>query len=109
MSINTDVNKVILMGHVGADCELKYTPSQVAVASFSLATNERWTKNNKVKENVHWHKVIAWGELAKHCNSYIKKGKKVYIEGRISYRTYQASNETKYITEILATSVNVIP
>ncbi|MCI5120052.1 MAG: single-stranded DNA-binding protein, partial [Candidatus Electrothrix sp. AUS4] len=76
------INKVILVGNLGADPELRYTQSGVPVATLSVATNERWKdKDGQQQEQTEWHRVIAWRQLAEICNEYYHKGTRVYVEG----------------------------
>ena len=99
------VNKVILVGNLGKDPEVKYTPSGVAVAKFSLATNERFKdKAGDWQERTEWHNVIAWQRLAEIVGEYVKKGSKVYIEGKLQTSSWedQQSGAKKYRTEIVA-------
>jgi single-strand DNA-binding protein len=99
------LNKVMLIGNLGKDPELRYTPSGVAVATFSIATNESWKdQDGNTQERTEWHNIVAWRKLAEICGEYLKKGKKVYIEGRIQTRSYDDKNTgaKKYITEIVA-------
>ena len=97
------VNKVILIGNLGKDPELRYTPGGKAVASFSLATSERWTNQEGQKqENTTWHNIVAWGKQAEVMKEYLHKGKQVYIEGRISNRSYDdKEGNKKYISEVV--------
>ena len=97
------VNKVILIGNLGKDPELRYTSGGVAVASFSVATNESWkdTQGN-AQERTQWHNIVAWKKLAEICGEYLKKGSKLYLEGRLQYRNYDDKNGVKrYVTEIV--------
>jgi len=81
------VNKAILIGHLGKDPELKYTTNGRAVATFSLATNENWTDQSGQKQTkTTWHNIVAWGKQAEVINEYCRKGKQLYIEGRIEKR-----------------------
>lgn len=97
------INKVTLIGNLGKDPELRYTSSGVAVASFTVATNESWKdQDGNVQERTQWHNLVAWRKLAEICGEYLKKGGKVYIEGRLQYRTYDDKNGVKrYVTEIV--------
>jgi len=97
------VNKVILIGNLGKDPELRYTSSGVAVATFSLATNESWKDpEGNLQERTQWHNVVAWRKLAEICGEYLKKGGKVYIEGRLQYRNYDDKNGVKRsVTEVV--------
>jgi len=101
------INKVILIGHLGATPEGRYTPQGISTASFSLATNEKWVdNNNKIHEHTEWHHVIAWNKTADFITEHLDKGDLVYVEGSIKTRTWtNAKNEEKKITEIVATQV----
>lgn len=98
------LNKVMLIGHLGKDPELKYTSSGIAVVNFSMATNEAWKdQDGNLQERTEWHNIVAWRRLAEICGEYLKKGKRVYIEGRIQTRNYDDKNGVKrYVTEIVA-------
>lgn len=104
------VNKVILVGNLGKDPELRYTPSGAAVATFSLATTERFKgKDGQMQEKTEWHNVVAWRQLAEICGKYLHKGKQVYIEGRIQTRSYDdRDGNKKYITEIVADQMQML-
>ena len=97
------VNKAILIGNLGKDPELRYTSAGVAVASFSLATNESWKDpEGNTQERTQWHNIVAWRKLAEICGEYLKKGSRIYAEGRLQYRTYDDKNGVKrYVTEIV--------
>jgi single-strand DNA-binding protein len=101
------LNKVQLIGNLGADPELKYLPSGQPVCELRLATNEQWTKDGQKKEKVEWHRVVIWGKLAENCAQYLKKGRQAYVEGRLQTRSWddKKSGEKKYATEIVAQSV----
>jgi single-strand DNA-binding protein len=101
------VNKVILIGNLGKDPELRYAPSGAAVASFSLATSEQWKdQEGNPQERTSWHNIVVWNKLAEIAAEYLKKGAKVYVEGRIQYRDYEAKDGNKrYVTEIVATEL----
>jgi single-strand DNA-binding protein len=99
------LNKVQLIGNLGKDPELRYTTAGVAVATFTLATNESWKdQDGNLQERTEWHNIVAWRKLAEICGEWLKKGKKIYIEGRIQTRSYDDKNTgaKKYITEIVA-------
>lgn len=104
------VNKVILVGNLGKDPELRYTPSGAAVATFSLATSERFKdKSGEMQEKTEWHNIVAWRQLAEICGKYLHKGKQVYIEGRIQTRSYDDKDGNKrYITEIVADQMQML-
>ncbi|HEY1936398.1 MAG TPA: single-stranded DNA-binding protein [Candidatus Angelobacter sp.] len=98
------VNKVILVGNLGQDPEVKYTPSGTPVAKFSLATNERYKdKSGEWQDRAEWHNVIAWQRLAEIVGEYVKKGSKVYVEGRLQTSSWEdrQSGDKKYRTEIV--------
>jgi len=99
------VNKVILIGNLGADPELRYTPGGQAVCDIRLATNESWTdKNQQKQERTEWHRVVMWGKPAEICKQYLTKGQKLYIEGRLQTRSWDDKEGNKrYSTEIVAT------
>jgi single-strand DNA-binding protein len=102
------LNKVMLIGNLGRDPELRYTTSGVAVATFGLATNESWRdQDGNVQEKTEWHNIVAWRKLAEICGEWLKKGKKVYVEGRLQTRSYDDRNTgtKKYMTEIVADSI----
>ncbi len=97
------VNKVILVGNLGKDPELRYTNSGVAVATFSIATNESWKDpEGNLQERTQWHNIVAWRKLAEICGEYLKKGGKIYAEGRLQHRNYDDKNGVKrYVTEVV--------
>ena len=97
------VNKAILIGRLGRDPELRYTPGGRAVASFSLATTERWTgQDGQKNESTTWHNIVAWGRQAEVMKEYLAKGRQVYIEGRIDNRSYEDKEGNKrYISEVV--------
>ena len=100
---NRSINKVTLLGNLTRDPELKYTPNGTAVCTFGLATNRSWTtQDGKTKEEAQYHRIIAWQKLAELCSRLLTKGKKAYLEGRITYRDYiDKSGQQKFITEIV--------
>lgn len=104
------VNKVILVGRLGQNPEVRYTPSGAAVANFSVATNESWTdKSGQKQERTEWHRVVVWGKLAELCNQYLAKGRQVYVEGRLQTRQWQDKDgQTKYTTEVQAQTVQFL-
>jgi single-strand DNA-binding protein len=102
------LNKVMLIGHLGKDPEVKYTPSGTAVAKFTLATNERFKdKSGEWQERPEWHSIVAWQRLAEIVGEYLKKGQRVYIEGRLQTSSWddKQSGEKKYRTEIIASDM----
>lgn len=104
------VNKVILIGSLGKDVEFKRTPSGQCVANFSIATSEKYTdKNGDKKENTEWHSIVVWGKLAELANQYLSKGKSVYIEGKLTTRSWDDKDGNKrYKTEIVANSLQFL-
>ena len=105
------VNKVILLGRLGGDPELKYTPSGAPVCNFSLATSETWNdKSGQKQEKTEWHRIVVWGKLAELCNQYLKKGRQAYLEGRIQTRSWddKATGSKRYATEVMATTIQFI-
>ncbi|MGB2768948.1 MAG: single-stranded DNA-binding protein [Candidatus Zixiibacteriota bacterium] len=104
------VNKVILIGNLGKDPELRYLPSGQAVTKFSLATGSRWKdKEGQWQDRTDWHNIVAFGKTAEICNEYLKKGSQVYIEGRIQTRSYDdRDGNKKWITEIIAQTMQML-
>ena len=104
------VNKVILVGRLGGDPELRYTPSGKAVANYSLATNRVWKdQDGNPKENTDWHRIVVWGKLAEITGEWLKKGSYVYLEGRLQTRSYEDSNGVKkYVTEVVASDMEML-
>jgi single-strand DNA-binding protein len=104
------VNKVILIGRLGADPEIRYTPSGAEVATFRMATSESWTnKSGEKEERTEWHRIVAWRGLAKICGEYLSKGKLVYIEGRLRTRSWEDRDGNKRsTTEIEATEMKML-
>ena len=104
------VNKAIIVGNLGRDPEVRFTPSGRAVAKFTVATSERWTdQQGQRQERTEWHNIIVWGKQAETCGQYLSKGRQVYVEGRISNRSYDDKDGNKrYITEIIARDVRFL-
>ena len=104
------VNKVIILGHLGSDPELRYTPSGAAVANFNVATNERWPdKEGNFQEHTEWHRIVCWRKLAEIAGEYLKKGRQVYIEGKLRTRNWEDQNGVKrYQTEIIASNMQML-
>lgn len=99
--MSRSVNRVTLIGHLGADPELRSTTSGKAVANINLATNEVWKDGKGEKqERTEWHRLVLWGNLAEIAREYLKKGDLIYVEGRIQTRSWDKDGETKYTTEI---------
>ena len=102
------INKVILLGNLGKDPEVKYTPSGTPVAKLALATNERFKdKDGQWQDRTEWHNVVVWQRLAEIAGEYLKKGSKVYIEGRLQTRTWddKQTNQKRYMTEVVASDL----
>ena len=103
------VNKVILIGNLGKDPELSYTPNGMAVARFSLATNEsRKNQAGEWEDHTEWHNIKLFGKIAETAGQYLTKGSQVYIEGRISSRTYEQEGVKKYYTEIIGNQMQML-
>ena len=104
------INKVILIGRLGVDPELRYTPAGAAVASFSLATNMVWKdQEGKQQEKTEWHRIIAWRKLGEFCGEWLKKGSQIYVEGRIQTRSWDDKDGIKrYMTEIIADTIQLL-
>ena len=105
------VNKVLLIGNLGRDPEVRYLPSGNPVANFSIATSENYTDRNGTKqERTDWHNIVVYGKQAELCGQYLKKGRQVFVEGRISYRNYEAKDGSgkRYRTEIVARQLRLL-
>ena len=104
------VNKVILVGNLGRDPELRYTQSGQAVANFTLATTERFsTRDGDRQERTEWHRIVAWGKTAELCAQYLSKGRSVYIEGRLQTREWEdKEGQKRRTTEITAQTVQFL-
>ncbi|MCZ6468331.1 MAG: single-stranded DNA-binding protein [Candidatus Dadabacteria bacterium] len=104
------VNKVMLIGNLGRDPEIRYTTSGQAVANFTLATTEKYTnKAGDKQEDTEWHRIVAWGRLAEICGEYLTKGRMVYIEGSIRTRSWEdKEGNTKWTTEIVARNMQML-
>jgi len=104
--VSRSLNKVMLIGNLGADPEIRTTPGGARVAQFSLATSRQWTnKGGEKQEKTEWHKIVIWNNretgLVDVVEKYLKKGDRVYVEGRIEYRSYEdKEGQTKYVTEL---------
>ncbi len=103
------LNKALLIGHLGKDPEIRYTPSGMAVANFSLATTENWTKDGQRESRTEWHRIVAFGRLAEICGEYLSKGKQIYVEGKIQTREWEDKDGNKrYTTEIVANQMQML-
>jgi len=105
------INKVILIGRLGKDPEIRSTPSGQSVARFSLATDEKFTdRNGEKQERTEWHNIVAWGKLGEICGQYLRKGRLVYIDGSIRTDTWddKETGQKKYRTEIIAQNMKML-
>lgn len=105
------VNKVILIGNLGSDPEVKTTPSGVQVANFSLATSESWTDkaSGEKKEKAEWHRLVLWRRLAEVAGQYLKKGAKIYIEGKLETRSWEdKEGQKRYTTEVVVDQLEML-
>ncbi len=105
------VNKVTLIGRLGTDPELRYTPSGAAVCNFSLATSENWTDkaSGQRTEKTEWHRIVVWGKQAELCNQYLSKGRQVYMEGKLQTRQWEDKDGNKrYTTEVTCNQVQFL-
>lgn len=104
------VNKAIIVGNLGQDPELRYTGNQNPVVTLSVATTETWPgKDGQKQEQTEWHRIIVWGKQAENCARYLKKGRPVYVEGRIQTRSWDdKTGQKRYTTEIIATAVQFL-
>ncbi|NTV98020.1 MAG: single-stranded DNA-binding protein [Chlorobiaceae bacterium] len=105
------LNKVMLIGHLGSDPELRTTTSGQSVVNFTVATNENFKDGSgNMQERTEWHRIVVWGKLAEICSQYLKKGRQVYIEGRLQTRSWDdsKSGEKKYATEIVCTDMQML-
>ena len=104
------VNKVILIGNLGKDPEVRYSQAGAAIASFNVATTETWKKQDGTKEELtEWHRIVAFGRLGEICGEYLSKGSKVFIEGRLQTRKWEdKEGNTKYTTEIVAREMKML-
>lgn len=101
------VNKVILIGNLGSDPEIRYTTSGTAVATLSVATNRKWKdRDGNLQEETEWHRVIVWAQSAEYCGNYLSRGSKIYVEGRLQTRKWQdQSGNDRYTTEIVSNTI----
>ena len=104
------VNKVILVGNLGADPEMRYTPAGAGVCELRLATNESWNdRNGQRQDRTEWHRIVVWGKRAEVVSKYLRKGRQVYVEGRIRTRSWDDKEGNKrYTTEIIANDVQFL-
>ena len=103
------VNKVILVGNLGKDAEVRVTPGGQSVASFSIATTENWTsREGEKKERTEWHRIVLWGKAADSLQPYLVKGKQIYLEGRLQTRQWEKDGQKHYTTEIVASEMQML-
>ena len=104
------INKVILIGNLGNDPEVRYTPSGTAVANVTIATNESWKDRNtgERQERTEWHRVVFFSRLAEIVEQYLKKGSKVFVEGRLQTRSWEQDGVKRYATEIIANEMQML-
>lgn len=102
------LNKVQLIGFLGADPEVRYTQGQEAVARVRVATSETWKKNGEKHERTEWHNVVFFGKLAEIVGEHLKKGSLVYVEGHLQTRSWEKEGETRYTTEVIAEGMKML-
>jgi single-strand DNA-binding protein len=104
------LNKVMLIGNLGKDPEVRYTPNGTPVANFSIATSDTWIdkETGKKKEKTEWHRIVAWRKLGEICGEYLAKGRQVYVEGKLQTRPWEKDGITRYTTEIIASEVKFL-
>ena len=105
------INKVILIGNLGSDPEVKYTPDGVPVANFSLATSESWNDRNtgERQERTEWHRLVLWRKLAEIAGQYLKKGARIYVEGKLQTRSWDdQSGQKRYMTEVVVNDMQML-
>ena len=104
------INKVILVGNLGKDPELRHTPQGQAVANFSIATSESWNdKAGQKQERTEWHRIVVWGKLGELCSKYLGKGRQVYVEGKLQTRAWDdKEGQKRYTTEVVANTVQFL-
>jgi single-strand DNA-binding protein len=104
------VNKVIIVGNLGKDPDLRHTPQGQAVCNFSVATSETWNdKTGQKQERTEWHRVVVWGKLGELCAKYLSKGRQVYVEGKLQTRQWDDANgQKRYTTEVVANTVQFL-
>lgn len=104
------VNKVLIVGRLGADPEIRYTQQGVAVTNFNVATSETWMdKSGEKQEKTEWHRIVVWGKMAETCSQYLSKGRQVYVEGRLQTRQWEDKDgQKRFTTEIVAQTVQFL-
>ena len=104
------VNKVILVGNLGRDADVRVTPSGAAVANFSIATTETWNDKNSGQktEKTEWHRIVLWGKQAESLQKYLTKGKQIYVEGRLETRKWEKDGVERHTTEVKADKITLL-
>jgi single-strand DNA-binding protein len=102
------LNRVELIGYLGKDPEIRFTPTGKSVTSFSLAVSQRWKSGGETKESTEWVNVEAWGRLGEVCKEYLHKGSMIYLEGRLKTERYDDKGETKYFTKVVAQAMQFL-
>jgi len=104
------LNKVMLIGRLGRNPDLRYTQKGTAVTNFNMATNEEWNdkRTGEKKEKTEWHRIVAFGKLGEICSNYLSKGRHVYIEGKMQTRSWENEENKHYITEIVASDMQML-
>ncbi len=102
------VNKVIIVGRLGQDPEMKAVGQGATVTRLNVATSETWVKDGQKQEKTEWHRIVVWGKLAEICGKYLSKGRQVYVEGRLQTRSWEDNGQKKYSTEIVANTVQFL-
>ena len=104
------LNKAMLIGNLGRDPEIRYTQDGKAITSFSIATTDKWKdkSSGENREKTEWHRIVAFDRLGEICGEYLSKGKQVYIEGKLSTRSWEKDGVTRYATEIIATAMQML-
>lgn len=102
------VNKVILVGHLGGDPEMKYGSSGAAYTTFTMATSDSWVKDGQREDRTEWHRIVAFGKLAEICAKYLHKGKQIYIEGRLQTRSWEQDGVKRWATDIIAGNMQML-
>lgn len=104
--MGSSVNRVILLGRLGKDPEVRFTPGGQAVCNFSLATDDEWKgKDGEKQKRTEWSHIVVWGKLAELCGEYLKKGRQAYVEGKLQTREWEKDGQKRYSTEIVASTV----
>jgi single-strand DNA-binding protein len=108
--VSRGVNKVILIGNLGTDPEVKYTPEGVPVVNFNLATSESWNNREGARqERTEWHRIVMWRKLAEIAGKYLRKGSKIYVEGKLQTRSWDDQNgQKRYTTEVVANEMQML-